>query len=57
VRSGVTQKVNVNEGIKLSIHAAFIEALSGQLRFLGSTQLQPTRHENSHNLVAKSIVG
>jgi glycerate 2-kinase len=27
--------VNVNEGITLSIHAAFIEAMSGQLRFLG----------------------
>jgi hypothetical protein len=36
VRSEFTQKVNVNEGITLNIHAAFIAAMSGQLRFLGS---------------------
>ncbi|MDQ1314707.1 MAG: hypothetical protein QG662_816 [Pseudomonadota bacterium] len=36
VRSGVTQKVNVDEGRKHSIHAAPIEVMSGQLRFLGS---------------------
>jgi len=35
VRSDVTRKVNVIEGRKSCIHAAFIKALSGQLRFPG----------------------
>jgi hypothetical protein len=35
VRSGVTHGVNVIEGIKLSMHAAFVDVMSGQLRFLG----------------------
>jgi hypothetical protein len=35
VRSGVTRMVNVIGGIKLNIHAAFVDVMSGQLRFLG----------------------
>ena len=35
LRSGFTQRVNANEGRKLSIHEASIEVLSDQLRFLG----------------------
>jgi hypothetical protein len=35
VRSGLTQKVNLIEGKKSSIHAAFLKVASGQLRFLG----------------------
>jgi hypothetical protein len=35
VRSGVTHGVNVIEGMKLSMHAAFVDVMSGQLRFLG----------------------
>jgi hypothetical protein len=34
-RSGINQKVNMNEGKKFSTHAAGIEALGGQLRFPG----------------------
>jgi hypothetical protein len=37
VRSGATQTVNVIEGKKSSIHAAFLKVTSGQLRFLGLT--------------------
>jgi len=34
VCSGLTQKVNVIEGKKSSIHAEFLKVTSGQLRFL-----------------------
>jgi hypothetical protein len=35
VRSEVTQKMNRIEGKNISVHAVLIEAMSGQLRFLG----------------------
>jgi hypothetical protein len=35
MRSALTQWVNVIEGKKSSIHAAFLKVTSGQLRFLG----------------------
>jgi hypothetical protein len=35
VRSADTQQVNVSEGRKLSVHAAPMRKMSGQLRFLG----------------------
>ncbi|MDP2252891.1 MAG: hypothetical protein Q8J60_01805, partial [Thiobacillus sp.] len=46
-------KVNVNEGRKPSIHAASIEVMSGQLRFLGST----SRHNAALCCGATGLLG
>lgn len=55
VRSGVTRKVKVIGGIKLSIHAAFVDVMSGQLRFLGSSGW--LKRGGQHGMIGKTMPG
>lgn len=46
VRSVLTRLVNHSEAAKINIHSALVKGASGQLPFLGSSQL---RHINGRN--------